>query len=663
MTQPLAVAFVWNENSENASEAVRYAAGMLARDASKPYSRAIDIPVFFYPGTAVLTPPPVELCAEQVLICALIDPEMVVSAGWRTCLLALPSLKNATVIPIALAPQALKIGSPLSDINFIRMYDYPVLQKEHIFIRIAHEIYRYGFNGLYRRLEPGAGSSLKLFISHAKDGGTGLSCARQLKDFLDRSSFRQFFDVYDIMPGQMFDSEIERNIRQSTVILINSDVYSSRYWCQKEILLAKKYKRPIIEADVLDSYIDRKYPYAANIPVVRAGRTDCIGQEDLLRILTAALLETIRFYYADVWLKLTANHMGIPAVRLNRPPEPFDIDRLFPQNADQPNRIRRILYPDPPLYADELQYLEVRGIQAVTPLTCRQKNLRQLRAGISVSNIPEAEARLLGQDSSHLKKLSQSVAKYLLCRGARLVYGGDIRQNGFTEYLLEEAGILNERLKDHTPRIIDYLAWPLYCADQTALTLWEADHIQLAEMIRVAPDAVGPEIDCTQYLPDDSPRNRYIWGKCLTAMRGAMLDGCDIRICAGGRKTGYKGCMPGILEETALAVRKGKPLYLLGGFGGVTQSICRLLEYGDVDECLQAGWQAGQNLQYAELLAEYRAHGETVDYGQAVKDLRAADLKNGLTEEENRTLFHTCYESEAIRLILKGLERLYHEKK
>lgn len=663
MTQPLAVAFVWNENNENASEAVHYAAGMLARDASKPFSRAIDIPLFFYPGTAALTPPPINLCAEQILICALIDPEMVVGADWRTCLLALPSLKNATVIPIALAPQALKIGSPLSDINFIRMYDYPALQKEHVFIRIAHEIYRYGFNGLYRRLEPGADSSLKLFISHAKDGGTGLSCARQLKDFLDRSSFRQFFDVYDIMPGQMFDSEIERNIRQSTVILINSDVYSSRYWCQKEILLAKKYERPIIEADVLDSYMDRKYPYAANIPVVRVGRTDGISQEDLLRILAAALLETIRFYYADIWLKLTANHMGIPAVRLNRPPEPFDIDRLFPRNTDHPNHIHRILYPDPPLYADELQYLEGRGIQAVTPLTCRQKNLRQLRAGISVSNIPKEESRLLGQDSSHLKKLSQSVAKYLLCRGARLVYGGDIRQNGFTGYLLEEARILNERLKDHTSRIIDYLAWPIYCADQTALTLWEADHIQLAEMIRVAPDAVGPEIDRTQYLPDDSPRNRYIRGKCLTAMRGAMLDGCDIRICAGGRKTGYKGCMPGILEETALAVRKGKPLYLLGGFGGVTQSICRLLEYGDIDECLRADWQAEQNLQYAELLAEYRAHGETVDYEQAVIDLRDADLKNRLTDEENRLLFHTCYESEAIRLILKGLERLYHEKK
>lgn len=663
MTQPLAVAFVWNENNENASETVRYAAGMLARDASKPFSRAIDIPVFFYPGTAVLTPPPVELCSEQILICALIDPEMVVSADWRTCLLALPSLKNATVIPIALAPQALKIGSPLSDINFIRMYDYPSLQKEHVFIRIAHEIYRYGFNGLCRRLEPGADSSLKLFISHAKDGGTGLSCARQLKDFLDRSSFRQFFDVYDIMPGQPFDSEIERNIRQSTVILINSDVYSSRYWCQKEILLAKKYERPIIEADALDSYMDRKYPYAANIPVVRVGRTDGIGQEDMLRILAAALLETIRFYYADVWLNLTANHMGIPAVRLNRPPEPFDIDRLFPHKTDTPPHIRRILYPDPPLYADELQYLEERGIQAVTPLTCRQKNLRQLRAGISVSNIPKEESRLLGQDSSHLKNLSQSVAKYLLCRGARLVYGGDIRQNGFTGYLLEEARILNERLKDHTSRIIDYLAWPIYCADQTALTLWEADHIQLAEIIRVAPDAVGPEIDRTQYLPDDSPRNRYIRGKCLSKMRDAMLDGCDIRICAGGRKTDYKGCMPGILEETAQAVRKGKPLYLLGGFGGVTQSICRLLEYGDVDECLRAEWQAAQNLQYAELLAEYRAHGETVDYEQAVIDLRDADLKNGLTDEENRLLFHTCYESEAIRLILKGLERLYHEKK
>lgn len=662
MTQPLAVTFVWNENNTEATEAVRYAAGMLARDVSQPFSRAVDIPVFFYRGTEMCTPPPVTLCAEHVLIYPLVDSEMVVNTDWRAYLHKLTAVQNATVVPIALTAQALKIGSPLSELNFIRMYDYHNFRKENVFIRIAHEIYRYGFNGQRQELEPGTESSLKLFISHAKDGSAGLLSAQQLKDCLDRSSFRQFFDVYDIMPGQMFDREIENNIRQSTVILINSDVYSSRYWCQKEILLAKKYGRPIIEVDVLELYMDRKYPFAANIPVVRINRTERIRTEDMLRIISSALLETIRFYYTEICLKLTAEQMGITALRLNRPPEPSDLDRLFPPEENSPCPPFRVLYPDPPLYADELQYLEKFGISAVTPLTCQQKNLHRLRAGISVSDIPDKESGMLGQDASHLKKLSQSIAKYLLYRGARLVYGGDIRQNGFTEYLLEETQILNERLKDNVSHIIDYLAWPLYCADKAALTVWEADYIQLAQIIRVVPDAVGPEIDTSLFLPDNSPKNRYIRGKCLTKMRDAMLDGCDIRICAGGRKTGYKGKMPGILEETELAVQKGKPLYLLGGFGGVTQSICRLMEYGDVEECLQTDWQAGQNLQYAEMLAEYSARGETVNYEQTIAVIRNADLKNGLTPEENRLLFHTVYEGEAIRLILKGLERLLYEK-
>lgn len=41
-----------------------------------------------------------------------------------------------------------------------------------------------------------------------------------------------------------------------------------------------------------------------------------------------------------------------------------------------------------------------------------------------------------------LYRLSQYIANYVLGRGATLIYGGDLRRDGYTEQLLQEAQIL-----------------------------------------------------------------------------------------------------------------------------------------------------------------------------------------------------------------------------
>jgi hypothetical protein len=42
----------------------------------------------------------------------------------------------------------------------------------------------------------------------------------------------------------------------------------------------------------------------------------------------------------------------------------------------------------------------------------------------------------------------------------------------------------------------------------------------------------------------------------------------DLRIVWGGKIAGAKGWMPGILEEVAFSLLHGKPVLVLGGFGG-----------------------------------------------------------------------------------------------
>ena len=91
------------------------------------------------------------------------------------------------------------------------------------------------------------------------------------------------------------------------------------------------------------------------------------------------------------------------------------------------------------------------------------------------------------------------------------------------------------------------------------------------------PDDVVSEVNKEIFLEPLSAMNRFIWSRCLTEMREKSVASSDVRIFAGGKTSGYMGLMPGVLEEFVIAVDRQKPIFLLGGFGGVVQEICLLL--------------------------------------------------------------------------------------
>lgn len=138
-----------------------------------------------------------------------------------------------------------------------------------------------------------------------------------------------------------------------------------------------------------------------------------------------------------------------------------------------------------------------------------------------------------------------------------------------------------------------------------------------------------------------------------------MIAGCDFRICAGGRLTGYKGWMPGVLEEIVVAIEMGKPIFLIGGFGGVTRNVCRLIKDQEVPDELTFAWQASSNSGLADMMNFAASRG--VDYKQlyqrALEMVMNADLRNGLTADENARLSETPFADEVVHLILKGIGR------
>lgn len=662
--EPLAIVFVWNREDDNeVKKYVDYTTDLLTRDLENPFSRNLDLPIFYYTNPVGKTIPSlIDIKAEKVVVYVFAGKNSVISDEWNSYIEKLYKNTLYNIIPIALDETAFNIKA-IKEQNCIREYEYKEDKRQQLFITLAHEIYRRGFNDTGNELTS-KDSSLRIFLSHAKDGKNGINVTKQLKQLIDNSSMRRFFDANDIAAGYRFDQEIIDNIAISSIVIVNSDIYSTRYWCQREIQVSKEKERPIVEVDLIEKKMDRKFPFAGNVPVVRADvHNGKIEVEDLYRILETVLIETIRCCYVDKKL-LEIQRKFLPSEktkRLSRPPEMCDLQKIIQKKDGKIELIYdKIIYPDPPIYSEELDFFERLGIDMQTPVGMQSKMLERKNIGISISNPERESLQLIGQTEDHLKKLSQVFAKYLLGSSATLIYGGDLRKDGFTENLILEAKILQDRFKTTDIHLKNYLAWPIYLNNSIAVKEWIAKYRNILTMINVEIEEKAKTLidNKKEFVLPDTEINSYAWSRSLTKMRCRMIEDCDARICAGGRDKGYKGKMPGVLEEILIASEKKLPIYLLGGFGGITQSVCKVLEKNQISENLTAKWQMENNIGYRGLVEQYKHDGEEINYEYMVQKIKDINLNNGLNEEENIRLFNTVYVDEAISLVLKGLQSL-----
>lgn len=659
--QPLSIIFMYScEDSGKVKPLVDDWYNKFHSDSSKPFSRAVDLPVFIYTSNTKNAPQPIYSLAKKTIVFIFISQDTISNRNWENYIANLKIIENTIYIPIALDKSSLNIRGEIDKTNFIRAYEFPSVNfSDYLFISVAHEIYRHALNKKENTLY-GREKALKIFLSHTKYDKIGINLAEKTKDFIDHSQMNRFFDATDIATGYDFDKEILSHIKDSTLLAIHSDEYSSRYWCQLEILEAKKLKRPILAIDCLSNFEDRKFPFSSNIPTIHFHSSDDITEDKILKILSATLLETIRYCYSEEFLLEFADCIEISdeVNIIARPPDLIDIKKI------ETGKIR-ILYPDPPVYEEELYIYKQLGYELFTPLTYydTKSSLNGKKIGLSISELSEEEILKINQNSKHLIILSQYISKYLLAKEATLIYGGDLREGGFTQFIFDEAAAIRTRLKKVEERnIINYIAWPIYKNDSSKIKEWKGKYNCIADMIEVEPadDVLEmiPNID--MFLFPSNKENSFIWSRCLTKMREDMIDNCDIRICAGGKHSGYQGKMPGVLEEILIASEKGKPIYLLGGFGGITASICKIIN-GDRVEELTEDWQVKHNVGYGDLLnfMKTKDSSKSVNYEEICNKLKEIELNNGLDEDENKRLFETPFIDEAIFLVLKGLESLY----
>ena len=254
---------------------------------------------------------------------------------------------------------------------------------------------------------------------------------------------------------------------------------------------------------------------------------------------------------------------------------------------------------------------------------------------ISVSDSPDLDR--LGLNPDHLWDTLVELAIELLAAGVDIAYGGDLRQQGFTEVLFELAGRY-QRQGQTMIRVINYLAWPVHIRMSVDdLDDTEKAVKRVARLALIGPDGRRISPDERRTLPSHEP-DESEWRVGLTDMRATMRTETSARIVIGGQVEGYKGRMPGIAEEVLLSLEASQPVFLVGGFGGCTR---------DIAESMGLVASENQPRRWTK-----RERFETY----------AADaLHNGLTIDENQALARTPFIDQAVNLVMLGLYRLYRD--
>jgi hypothetical protein len=254
---------------------------------------------------------------------------------------------------------------------------------------------------------------------------------------------------------------------------------------------------------------------------------------------------------------------------------------------------------------------------------------------ISVSDPPDRDLEQRGLAPEHVRHAFVEMARQVLAAGGSLAYGGDLRAGGYTETLTALLRTYSRADRPAVGRVRQYLAWPVWkpmsASDGAALAV-------VATSVRVAPPVPAP--------PDGAPSR----AAAFTAMRKLMSQESQVRIVLGGRVDGQSGRWPGVVEEAYLAVRDGKPLFVLGGAGGAAARVA---------EAVQGEWPAELTSEYQRehtpVHAELDGAGVGIEEDELRRTLQGANLANGLGEEDNRELMTTRDLDLMIALTMRGL--------
>ena len=615
MQTPLSVYLLIDKNNRLASEIFNRFYTLLCRDVEKPLSDGLDIPVYLISNDENGEIKSIDFeQSEKNAIFFFAD--MAVYLGdtkWRDYILKLKKQIEGGAPAVLYSVKQFEYAT---DLSFIKK-DQMIIPPNDDIIAGWDEVSSHIYDCLIRYMKDMTQDKLKLFISHAKRDG--LVVAENLRNSLrSKTKLDSFFDKNDIIEGVDFEKQIKENVKSSLLMVLDSDAYGTRQWCQKEILCAKKYSVPIVVVDMHSDVITRTFPYMGNVPSVR------LNDDNLDSAINLLLRTGLRYEYQKNYLTRI--------VKEGNDDDDFDILSYQPELLDMHMLEKNnVLYPEPPVSEEERRILNSTKKNFITPLEKEGLLLDGEFISISVSNTNENRP-----DEIMLRDMVVEISRYILNAGGKIIYGGSGSRDGYVNLfsqISEKYGKIKiesegKDLPEDEAYIYNYYAWP-YMNVLSDDDMAYLKHCHLCAQ-QIYPDGISEEqkrlIPSTQ---DEEGKMQII--SSLSHMRDVRCREARAFIIVGGKTKGSLTPIPGILEEYIKARATKKPIYLLGGFGGE-----------------------------AALISKSVISRETII--KSIRDDTYESLNNGLNKEENMRLLLSTNVFEIIRLIISGMKKVIKPK-
>ncbi|MFJ4986979.1 hypothetical protein ACIP9H_24635 [Streptomyces sp. NPDC088732] len=266
------------------------------------------------------------------------------------------------------------------------------------------------------------------------------------------------------------------------------------------------------------------------------------------------------------------------------------------------------------------------------------------RIGISVAT--SADLGRLGLAETHFRTVLGELVQLVVAAGGKLAYGGNLRQDGYTFFLIEQ-------MRTYAPSsrpLLNCLAWTEHRRlPLSELELHRQQFGRYGEIVCLSIDGepVAPSADREEApAPETDPETRH---RALTGMRRYLMRHVDAHLLLGGKRGGFLGTLPGLVEEVSLALEAGLPVYLAAGYGGVTAEIAKTLGLTGAPELPHPSDATPPDPRLLNGLERLRALTDAPTW---------TGVRNGLTDEENHQLAGSRHPQEIAALASRGLGRL-----
>jgi len=373
-TRPfLAIYVVWHPGFVEGSKLADMLYRHYRRDLYENVAGGTGLSVVFryqpMPGTTVpLGINPEDSDTSAVIV--LIDDILATDKDWLDYVHGLIDQAEQTglrvrVFPVTITQQAIRSADLMVQaVRWDKWEHFDILERaRQLTSELSYEfcrMVRHYLEHLQRPAEPVAAlekylRKVTIFLSYSTHDDRGEVIALAMRDHIHRETgLSSFFNVHDIPAGLNFACVLEHFVRVSAVVAIHTDSYSSREWCRREIIEAKRHSVPLVIANCIANFEERAFPYMGNVPVVRM-ETDV--ELRIPHVIGRLLDEVLKDFLWRCRLELTRGHPDAEhAIFLPRPPELIAL-ASSPRGA-APGTAITLVYPDPPLGAEEASLFE-----------------------------------------------------------------------------------------------------------------------------------------------------------------------------------------------------------------------------------------------------------------------------------------------------------------